>query len=156
MGRSRRDIGRSRGRDMGAGLWLAIIFITLCLVMAFTSCTRKVYLPVEKTVYRTDTLRTTTQRTDSIFVHDSISYVQKGDTVLIEKFRDRFRYINLSDTVYQSKTDSIRVSEPYPVEVIKEVPKPLAWWQKTLIWLGVAFFALLAFVVYRVLRKHTP
>lgn len=140
-------------RGLDTGLWVIIAFIA---AMAFSSCSRKVYLPVEHTVYRTDTLRTTALRVDSIFVHDSISYVQKGDTIFIEKFRDRFRYVNRTDTIYQSKTDSVAIKEPYPVEVIKEVPKPLAWWQKTLIWLGVAFFALLAFVIYRVIRKHTP
>lgn len=145
-----------RHQSPQGAIFLVVAFIALCLVMAFTSCTRKVYLPVEHTVYRTDTLRTTALRVDSIFLHDSISYVQKGDTILIEKYRDRFRYINLTDTIYQSHTDSIHVKEPYPVEVVKEVARPLAWWQKTLIWLGVAFFALLALVAYRTFRKHTP
>lgn len=139
-------------------IWpIAILwFVAICLIMSLGSCSRKVYLPVEHTVYKTDTLRLTTQRTDSVFVHDSISYVQKGDTILIERYRDRFRYINLTDTVYRVKTYSVSTQVPYPVEVVKQVPKPLAWWQKTLMWLGVAFFALLAFVVYRILRKHTP
>lgn len=130
---------------------LLVVFIVLA-----TACSRKVYLPVEHTVYRTDTLRLMQQRVDSIFFRDSISLTQHGDTILIEKYRDRYKYINRTDTVYKAHTDSVAVKEPYPVEVIKEVTKPLAWWQKTLMWLGVAFFALLTFVAYRLFRKHIP
>lgn len=136
------------------GICMVILFIVICIACAlFSSCTRKVYLPVEHTVYRTDTLRQTALRIDSIYFRDSISLTQHGDTILIEKYRDRFRYINRTDTLYQSKTDSIRVSEPYPVEVVKEVAKSLAWWQKTLMWIGA--FCLVSFVVvlYILLRK---
>ena len=146
-------MGKSNNSE-GGWMWITTIAILICLILvSLCSCSRKVYLPVEHTVYKTDTLRQNTLRVDSIFVRDSISLTQHGDTIFIEKFRDRFRYINLTDTVYQSHTDSVAVKEPYPVEVVKEVPKPLAWWQKTLMWLGVAFFAILIFNAYILFRK---
>lgn len=140
-------------RGTVVGVWLVWLFLAICVVMSLTSCSRKVYLPVEHTVYRTDTLRTTALRVDSIFVRDSISLIQRGDTILIEKYRDRFRYINRTDTLYRVKTDSVAVKEPYPVEVVKEVAKPLAWWQQTLMWLGVGCVASLIIFMYIVLRK---
>lgn len=124
--------------------------------MCLPSCSRKVYLPVEHTVYRTDTLKQTQLRTDSIFIHDSISYVQKGDTILITKFRDRFRYINRTDTLYKSSTDSVAEKVPYPVEVVKEVPKSLAWWQKTLMWLGGVCLVSFLIVICVMIRKRIP
>lgn len=133
---------------------LFFAFIALCILGAMMSgCSRKVYLPVEHTIYRTDTLRVAQQRIDSIFVHDSIAYVQKGDSVFITKYRDQFRYILRTDTLFESKTDSIKVSEPYPIEVVKEVKKPLAWWQKTLMWIGVATLISLLAMIYIFIRK---
>lgn len=140
-----------------------IIFIAACIVCAFaTSCTKKVYVPVESIkeniVYKTDTLREVTHRYDSIFVRDSVALVQRNDTVFLTKWREQVKYLYRTDTVYQARTDSISVyqEKPVPYEVIKEVPRALSWWQKTLIWLGVAFFVLLAFIIYRIIRKHTP
>ena len=141
------------------GFYATIVFILLCIAMAcLCSCTKKVYIPVEKEniVYRVDTLKQVQLRYDSIFVRDSTSLVQRGDTIFLTKYRDQAKYIYRTDTIYRSKLDSVYIKEPVPYEVIKEVPRPLKWWQKTLIWLGVAFFALLAFVVYRVIRKRTP
>lgn len=134
------------------------ILTIFLLALLLCSCTKRVYMPVEKekVVYRTDTLRQLQIRYDSIYVRDSISLTQRGDTVYLTKYHDQAKYIYKTDTLYQSSVDSIYVKEPVPYEVVKEVPRPLSWWQKTLIWLGVAFFALLAFAVYRVIRKHTP
>lgn len=96
---------------------------TLTLAMAICallgllcSCTRKVYVPVESMAIRTDTVFTAKVRVDSVMLRDSVTVMQRGDTVLITKYRDRFRYSERTDTVYQSVTDSVRVAVPYPVE----------------------------------------
>ena len=85
---------------------------------------------------RTDTLRITQLQRDSIWLHDSIHVKElvKGDTVWMNverwhtQYRDRWR----TDTVYQSRSDSIPV--PYPVE--KRVPAELSTWQRIRLWLG--------------------
>ena len=55
------------------------------------------------------------------------------------------------DTLYQSKVDSI----PYPVEVIKEVPAELTWWQQTRIYLAniLLYLILIVGIIY-VGKKH--
>lgn len=146
------------------GVWVMVIFIAVCIIFALTSCTKKVYVPVEtikeNVVYRTDTLKQVTTRYDSIYVRDSVSLMQRNDTVFLTKYKDQVKYLYRTDTVYSAKNDSVNVyiekPTPYEVEVVKHIENPLKWWQKTLMWLGVAFFALLAFVVYKVIRKRIP
>jgi hypothetical protein len=49
----------------------------------------------------------------------------------------------------------IQDSIPYPVEVevIREVEKPLKWWQRSLMWIGVAAIAVVSVGVYRLIRR---
>lgn len=90
--------------------------LLICLLVLATGCARKVYVPVESTVSRTDTVYSAKIRVDSVIMRDSVAVFQKGDTVMITKYRDRYRVKELTDTVYQSAIDSVKVSEPYPVE----------------------------------------
>nr|DAZ02881.1 MAG TPA: Prokaryotic membrane lipoprotein lipid attachment site [Caudoviricetes sp.] len=92
------------------------IALFICLLVLATGCTRKVYVPVESAVSRTDTLYSAKVRVDSVIMRDSVAVFQKGDTVMITKYRDRYRVKELTDTVYQSAIDSVKVSVPYPVE----------------------------------------
>lgn len=92
------------------------IALFICLLVLATGCTRKVYVPVENSVSRTDTVYSAKVRVDSVIIRDSVSVFQKGDTVMITKYRDRYRVKELTDTVYQSAIDSVKVSVPYPVE----------------------------------------
>jgi len=92
------------------------IALLICLLVIATGCSRKVYVPVENSVSRTDTVYSAKVRVDSVIIRDSVSVFQKGDTVLITKYRDRYRVKELTDTVYQSAIDSVKVSVPYPVE----------------------------------------
>ena len=137
------------------GAWVA----TATLIMLLASgCSKKVYVPMEseRVVYRTDTLRQMQVRYDSIFVRDSVALVMRNDTVFLTKYRDQFKYLFKTDTLYTSKTDSIYVykKEPYPVEVIKEVARPLKWWQKTFMWMGVVALLAICYAIYRVARKY--
>lgn len=92
------------------------IALFICLLVLATGCTRKVYVPVESAVSRTDTLYSAKVRVDSVIMRDSVAVFQKGDTVMITKYRDRYRVKELTDTVYQSAIDSVKVSVLYPVE----------------------------------------
>lgn len=117
------------------------------LVLLLSSCTRQVYVPVESVTYRTDTLRLTTLRIDSVAVHDSIAVIAQGDTVFITKYRDRLRYINNVDTIYKAAIDTARIQVPYPIE------KPLTRWQQTKmdiggIAIGIIVLAICAAVVW--------
>ena len=52
----------------------------------------------------------------------------------MQEWHTKYKLKEVHDTTYISKTDS--VPQPYPVEVIKEVEKPLSWWQKFRMTLG--------------------
>lgn len=101
------------------------IVLFICLLVLATGCARKVYVPVESTVSRTDTIYSAKVRVDSVIMRDSVAVFQKGDTVLITKYRDRYRVKELTDTVYQSAIDSVKISVPYPVE------RELSRWERT-------------------------
>ena len=126
------------------GLLAAVL---LCALLS--GCTTTKYVTVPE--YHTDTLRQVTVRHDSVMVHDSIHVSDKGDTVLIEKWHTQYRDRIVRDTIYQSKRDSI----PYPVEVVKEVPAKLTWWQQTRLHMANIVLWLLALLaVIYVGKKH--
>ena len=125
------------------------IFVLLCVIGMCSSCTTTKYLPVPE--YHTDTLRVTQYQRDSIYVHDSTEIRINGDTVRIDRWHTAWRDRIVRDTVYQSKHDSI----PYPVEVVKEVPAKLTWWQQTRLHLANILLWLLALLaVIYVGKKH--
>lgn len=106
---------------IGEAARLVILFVIGCLIglliTAFLgSCTRTVYTPVETVTLRTDTIYSAKVRVDSVIFRDSVSLIQRGDTVFVTKYRDRYRVRERVDTVYSSATDSVTVRVPYPVE----------------------------------------
>ena len=105
--------------------WLALMLLAMAALMLSGGCTRKVYVPTEHIVYSTDTVYEAVLRVDSVIQRDSVAVVQKGDTVLITRYRDRYRVKERTDTVYKAKKDSVRVREPYPVE------RKLTKWEQT-------------------------
>lgn len=115
---------------------LALTFLltgALLICVLSGGCARKVYIPAESVTTRTDTVYNAKLRVDSVIFRDSVAVMQRGDTVLITKYRDRFRYRERIDTVYQAMTDSIKVSVPYPVE------RKLTRWEQAKQDMGVLF-----------------
>ena len=104
------------------------------------------YVPIEsvKTEYRNITT------TDTVFLRDSVFVKEKGDTLIMEKYRYLYRDRILRDSVIVR--DTIRV--PYPIEKIKEVKKPLSGWQNFQIWCGrIALIALLLVIIHFVRKR---
>ena len=104
--------------DMRNFIILIVALVALC------GCARKIYVPVENTVMRTDTVYSAKLRVDSVIFRDSVAVKQKGDTVFLTRYRDRYRVREHTDTVYQSVIDSVKISVPYPVE------RELTRWEK--------------------------
>lgn len=103
-------------------LYIILLMLAICL----TSCRSIKSVPVEtvKTEYKTrDSIRF-----DSIYEHDSIFLLVKGDTVYKEKYRYKYRYLTINKTDTVMLTDSVQF--PYPVE------KQLTRWQQMKIELG--------------------
>lgn len=92
-----------------------IIWLIAAISALLTSCSHRV-VPVQTATH--DTIYITQQRHDSIHVRDSIYLheYQRGETIYIERTNYRELYTDrwLHDTLYQSRTDTIRmvVKEP--------------------------------------------
>lgn len=116
--------------QMAAGCFRAVAIIVAFIIAMivcslFTSCKSVEYVPVIE--HHTDTLIKTNVQRDSVYVHDSVTITQKGDTVLMDRWHTKYVEREVHDTTYVSKIDSIPT--PYPVEV--KVEKQLTWWQQT-------------------------
>jgi hypothetical protein len=101
------------------------------------------YVPVE--TVKVDTTYINKLQRDSIYMLDSVYVKEKGDTVLIEKYKYLYRDKLVRDTLYMAKTDSIQV--PYPVE------KKLSQWQKLCIKLGGWAFAVIIIGIIFIVKK---
>lgn len=102
-----------------------IVFLLLFLaILAATSCTRHVYVPVETT--KSDTVYLNRVQLDSIYMRDSVFIEKSGDTIREFQYKYIYRFKDRTDTLYISKTDSIQV--PYPVEVVKYKTPQWCWW----------------------------
>ena len=121
-----------------------LLFLAAIATMLY-SCKSVKYIPVETTKieYRDNFVK------DSIFRYDSVFVKDKGDTLILERYKYLYKNRIVKDSIFIN--DTIRV--PYPVEVIKHVKSPLTSWQSFQIWCGrFAFFALLLACIYFVWR----
>ena len=133
--------------------WLTLAMLAVMLV-TMTGCRSVRYVPVteyrDRYVSKTDSFI----KTDSVYLHDSVSVFAKGDTIYMAKtrYKDRFKI------VYHTKTDTVAVHDsiPYPVKV--EVEKRQSAIDKVFVCLGkmagilLVVFAVL--IVYNLVRKH--
>lgn len=127
--------------------------LAVMLVM-LTGCRSVKYVPVteyrDRYVSKTDSFI----KTDSVYLHDSVSVFTKGGTVYMTKtrYKDRIRL------VYNTKTDTVAVHDsiPYPVKV--EVEKRQSAIDKVLTGLGkiagILFVVFTVLIVYSLVRKH--
>lgn len=123
---------------------IACALITLC-----AGCTTTQYVPVIE--HKTDTVYQNKVKHDSIWQHDSVQIMIKGDSVTIDRWHTKYVSKEVHDTTYISKTDSVPV--PYPVE--KLVPAELTWWQQTRLHIAnIMLWALLIAVVVWVGKRH--
>ena len=117
-----------------------IYFLIAVLVLCFMACKgteRIVEVPTVKTEYKEKGV----EKRDSIYVKDSTFVYGGGDTVYMYKYKNIYRDMIKTDTLYITKRDSVAV--PYPVE------KKLSYWEENLLCFGKLFvvFILLAVVV---------
>lgn len=118
-----------------------ILALLMCVIMG--SCRSIQYVPVETVKH--DSIYINKIERDSVLVKDSIYIKEKGDTVLIEKWKTRYVSKYITDTLYVTKVDSVQV--PYPVEI------PLTKWEQRYMTMGkvsvgVYVGLILAFVLW--------
>lgn len=126
---------------------MAVAFALLLVTAIFPSCRTVKYVPVESV--RTEYRDRVSHTSDSIFLKDSIYIHDRGDTVLVERWRTAYRDRWRTDTLKIELCDTIR--EPVPVE------RELTRWEKTKLeaggfLMGALALALLAIGVI-ILRK---
>lgn len=147
----------------GCGMYV-VLAIVLFVAMLFSSCATTKYVPVHDThdvhhwhtdsVVQADT--TIIDRQTVIMQLDSEAMAKYGIQlkdaerawlVKTQEMERQLRQLERLSADRDTVRDSIQV--PYPVEVIKEVEKPLAWWQKGLMWFGVAFVGVILLWIWR-------
>ena len=137
------------------------IWLFILVIIALTSCRTVKY--IDRTVIDSTEIEVPITNTkieyrdrflyDSIYVHDSIFTLIKGDTVYISKNKETNRLVSKTDTI--AKTDTIKI----PVEIIKTVTQTeiqiketnkLYWWQKSLMYLGL--IVLISGIVFLIIK----
>ena len=165
--------GMSDEERMKAGCLQGVIFIMMIMVglaicALFGSCTTTKYVPVAEQHtehhWHTDSVKERdsvhTENTTIIREVDSAAMAkygiqmqnnQRAWLVLQREMEQRLRELE-----HMTATrDTIRDSIPYPVEVIKEVPAQLTWWQQTRIHLAnILLYLLLIVGIIYVGKKH--
>lgn len=106
-------------RNVAFAVSLVLVMMLLCAL--FGSCTTMKYVPVESV--RTEYRDRDVERLVADTVHDTRLVWVKGDTVVDIREKERIRRVELHDTCYVVRTDSVAV--PYPVE------RSLTRWEQT-------------------------
>lgn len=153
-----------------------ILIVPIVLMIMVASCSKRVVPMIEERIIErtdtiiervetivTDTVRETVKETviryDSVApILDSLNRVIGYDRWHFREResvsdRERARLLALVDSLQSKSVEQETKMIPYPVEVVKEVEKPLAWWQATLIWIGAAALCLLLAVLYAKIRS---
>lgn len=104
-----------------------------------------------RTTERMDSVFITTTQRDSIYLHDSIYMLEKGDTVYKYVERLRYKYVSTTDTVMRTKIDTSFVER---VE-LREVEQQVEWYNKCFMRLGqLVCAAIILCVLYYFLNKR--
>ena len=158
-------------KERAAEAWLALIIFRIAkwtvfglmaalIIGALYSCSaQQKIVPVPEiheqhhwhtdSIHQTDSIIRETQTT--IMQLDSAAMAQYGITLKnaerawLVKSKELERQIQQLMQLSQTK-DTVRDSIPYPVEVVKEVPAKLSWWQGLLVRLG--YIALAIVIIY--------
>lgn len=121
-------------------------WLVLFVVFAFVSCkTKTIYVPVD--TVRTEYINKIWR--DSIHRYDSIYLKEKGDSVILEKYKFIYRDRLKIDTII--KIDSVSI--PFPVVEVQEVNR-LSSFQSFQVWCGrILLLVLIAYFGMRFLFR---
>lgn len=102
------------------------LVVLAVLLTSVAACTRTTYVPVESV--RTEYRDREVERLVTDTVRDTRFVWVKGDTVVDVREKERIRRVEIHDTCFMERTDTIRV--PYPIE------RKLTRWEQTKMDLG--------------------
>ena len=156
----------------GCATTAAAIVIAIVLCLLFCSCTTTRYVPVNETrtehhwhtdsVHQTDTI--INRETTVIRELDSAAMARYGIQIgamqrawIVQSDRLQREVARLETLSQQCDTVRDSIPKPYPVEVIKQVPRDLTLWQRIRQSVGdFAIFLLLIFVGCKIFVKFLP
>ena len=128
--------------------FLRVLLGGSCLLLLVTSCNQLKHT-VEVPVYVHDTTFVAKEVHDSTYIDKWHTVYVNGDTVRLRDSIVVYRYRVKTDTSYIYVEKPVIVSKTETVEV----EKPLTWWQKLFIGVGVISLALcVSFVVLRIIK----
>ena len=113
-------------------------FLIFTILASFSSC-RTVRVVEQVPVLVHDTLRLSQTLHDSIYIDHFREITQKNDTIYVTDSIAVIKYSLKTDTAYRYIERPVTVTHTEQVEV----EKPLRWWQKTLMYTGVAALVIL-------------
>ena len=126
-------------------------FVTLLLMSAICFCGCKSWQKVvEVPVYVHDTTATVREVHDSTYIDKWHTIIQKGDTIFVTDEVTKIKYVTKMDTAYKVVEKPVIVSKTETVEV----ERPLRWWQKMFMYMGlVGLVALVGWIALKLYRK---
>lgn len=144
-------------------MWLVLILACLMWLVFLASCTRTIYQPapeyheIHDTVVKKEVVEKEVIK--EVTVRDSVSLVQKGDTIRIERWHYERDYSR--EKALQAKIDSLShvqrdtIIKPYPVEV--PIPREYTLKERVLFkFAGFGIFCLfliLLYIAYRMVKN---
>ena len=121
--------------------------LALIALLTFGCKAKTVYVPVRE--IQTEIEMLDRWHKDSIYIHDSVFVVHRGDTIFSERYKYIYRDKVVRDSIYVR--DSVRVEVPHPVIEVKEV-NTLKNWQIVLMCLGGGLIGWVLFRLTKTLR----
>ena len=139
--------------------WTVLVLIASLLIGSLCSCSTQQIVPVPEiheqhhwhtdSIHQTDSIiretQTTIMQLDSAAMASYGIQLKSAERAWLVKSNELERQIQQLMQLSQTK-DTVRDSIPYPVEVVKEVPAKLSWWQGLLVRLG--YIALAIVIIY--------
>ena len=96
---------------------------------------------------RTEYVDRVRESRDSIYLHDSVFVLMKGDTLFVDRWHNRYTERRVHDTTYINRSDTIRIAVPVEVE------KNLTLWQRLKVEFGgyaILGLLVICLVLYRI------
>lgn len=137
-----------------------LFLIFACFLMIGCKGTKTITERVEVPVVATQEHHTESVKIDhvrdTLIQRDSVCHYIQGDTVRIERWHYVQGTTNVVrvDTVHKTDSVQVPVVTTQTIEKRVEVPRPLSWWQKTLMIIGgSSLIALLLLIAYKTRKR---
>ena len=137
-------------------LFLIFACFLICGCKGTKTITERVEVPVVVTQEHTIESVKIDHVRDTLVQRDSVYHYIQGDTVRIERWHYVQGTTNVVrvDTVHMTDSIEVPVVTTQTIEKRVEVPRPLSWWQKTLMIIGgSSLIALLLWIVYKTRKR---